>query len=200
MSNTNTSTQSYENQQIIRLDGKSKFVEALSSGFDINKVVLNFVEYDDSRKAGDRIVNSVMIYMDFDKFRVFAQDMISGRFAKLAKDKKGAIYQDLTGTPAEKLKEYGRERKDGKAESRKFSIAPSSKGFFITGESGPGEKTDTGLIKPAGKSEVRVSIPIDAEQAKALVLSTLAAMNAYEAGKQAVKQIEKLLRDNKVIK
>jgi len=195
----NQEKKDYEDFQIIRLDGRDKFVESLSRAFDINKVVLNFIHYDDKRKAGERIQQQVTIYVDFSKFRRFAQDMLSGRYAQLAKANK-PIFSDLTGTPAEKLKQYGRERKDGKAESRKLSLAPSAKGFFITGESGPGEKTETGMIKPAGKTESRVSIPIDGDQAKELVLSTIAAMDAYETAKETTKQVEALLKSKNIIK
>lgn len=191
--------QAYENHQIIRLDGKNKFVESLSRGFDIGKVMFNFVEYDDKRKAGDRIVQNVTVYMDFAKFRVFAQDMLSGLLARKAAENKGKVFEDLTGTPADKLKQHGRERQDGKAESRKIYLGPSSKGFFFTAESGPGERSETGLIKPAGKAEKKVSIPIDAEQAKSLVLMTLASMNAYESGKESAKHVEAMLKARNII-
>lgn len=196
---TNTNEGKYENHQIIRIDGKSKFVEVLDRGFGIGKVTLNFVEYDDKKKVGDRIIQQVTIYMDFAKFRVFAQDMLSGRFAKMAADK-NLNYQDLTGTSAERLKAQDREREDGKSESRKLSLKPSAKGFFLTAESGPGEATETGLIKPAGKSEKKVSISLDSDQAKQLVLMTLAAMDAYEAGKEATKQVEAMLKTYGIIK
>lgn len=191
---TKKNEKTYENRQIIRIDGKSKFVEVLDTGFDIGKVALNFIEYDDSKKSGERITQQIMIYMDFAKFRVFAHDMLSGRFAKLAADKK-LRYQDLTGTPAERLKAQNREREDGKAESRKLSLTPSAKGFFFTAESGPGEEMETGLIKPAGKAEKKVSIPMDADQSKQLVLMTLAAIDAYETAKATTKQMKSLLNE-----
>lgn len=197
---TNQPAPTYENFQIHRADGKSKFVESLSRSFEIGKVILNFVEYDDKRKAGDRIVNQISIYMDFSKFRVFAQDMISGRYAALAKTTKGSLYQDLTGTSAQRLAQQDRAREDGKSESRKFSIAGSAKGFFFTAESGPGETSDTGLIKPAGRTEKKVSIPLAIEDAKAIVLTTLAAMDAYETAKQTTKQMEVMLKANNLIK
>lgn len=195
----NQPQQQYENHQIIRIDGRSKFVEVLNSSFEIGKVILNFIEYDDKKQAGDRISQRVTIYMDFSKFRLFAQDMISGRFAKLAAEKK-LNYVDLTGTSVERLKSQNREREDGKAESRKLSLAPSAKGFFFTAESGPGEATDTGLIKPAGKTEKKVSIPMDGDQAKSLVLMTIAAMDAYETAKETTKQVEALLKAKGIIK
>ncbi len=196
----NTNEQQYENHQIIRIDGKSKFVESLDRSFDIGKVTLNFVEYDDQKAAGDRIVAQIPVYMNFSEFRVFAQDMLSGRFAKLAEAKKNPIFQDLKGTSAERLKAQNRERQDGKSESRKFSISPSAKGFFFTAELGPGETTNTGLIKPAGKPEKKVSIPMDGQQAKELVLATLAALDAFEVAKATTKQVEALLKAKGVIK
>lgn len=197
---TQQPTQQYENYQIIRIDGKNKFVEVLNSSFGIDKVTLNFVEYDESRPSGDRIVARIPIYMNFSEFRRFAQDMLSGRYAALAKDAKGPIEQFLKGTSAERLRDQGRPRPDGKAESRKFSIAPSAKGLFFTAELGPGEATSTGMIKPAGKTEKKVSIPMDANQIKELVLTTLAAMDAYVTAKETTKQVEALLKAKGVIR
>lgn len=193
-------SQNYENHQIIRIDGKSKFVEVLDTAFEIGKVTLNFIEYDDTKVAGDRIVARIPIYMDFPEFRRFAQDILSGRYATLAKTAKGPIEMFMKGTSAERLKAQGRERADGKSESRKFYIGSSAKGFFFNAELGPGEATDTGLIKPAGKSEMKVSIPMDGNQSKELVLATLAAMNAFEAGKESAKQIAVLLKEKGIIK
>lgn len=196
----NSTETQYENHQIIRVDGKSKFVESLNRSFEIGKVMLNFIEYDDKQAVGNRIKQQITIYMNFADFRVFAHDMLSGRFQKLAEQKKTPIYQDLTGTTAERLKAQDRAREDGKAESRKFSIGPSAKGFFFTAEAGPGEKTETGMIKPAGKPEKKVSIPITPEDAKKLVLMTIASMDAYETAKETTKQFEALLAARKAAK
>lgn len=198
--NNNNNEQQYQNHQIIRIDGKSRFVESLDRSFNIGKVTFNFVEYDDTKEAGNRIVAQIPVYMDFSEFRVFAQDMLSGRFAKFAEMKKNPIVQYLKGTSAERLKAQNREREDGKSESRKFYLSPSAKGFFFTAELGPGEATETGLIKPAGKPEKKISIPMDGQQAKELVLATLAAVNNYEIAKETTKQFEALLKAKGVIK
>lgn len=197
MANTN---EQYENHQIHRIDGKSKFVESLDRCFEIGKVTFNFVEYDDKKAVGDRIISRIPIYMDFPEFRRFAQDMLSGRFAKMAEQKVNPIDQFLKGTSIERLKAQNRERTDGKAESRKFTLSPSAKGFFFTAEMGPGESTDTGLIKPLGKPEKKVSIPMNGNQAKELILSTLAALDAYETSKATTKQVEILLKEKGIIK
>lgn len=190
---TNTNETTYQNYQIYRADGKGKFVETLSRSFDIGKVILNFVEYDDTKEAGNRITSQVAIYMDFPKFRAFAQDMISGRFLKLAEKNKGKpVYEDLTGTSAERLKTQNRARKDGKAESRRFSLTMGTKGFFFTAEAGPGEETETGLIKPAGKAEKRISVILDPQHCKELVLTTLASIDHYLIAKETVRQFEEI--------
>jgi len=180
----------YENFQVYRVDGKNKFLEILSRSFEIGKVIFNFVEYDDTKAAGSRITQQIMIYMDFPRFRVFAHDMLSGRFAKLAEQKTNPLFQDLTGTSAQRLAAQNRAREDGKAESRKLTLSPAAKGFFLTAEAGPGEETETGLIKPTGSVERRVSIVLDPDHAKELVLTTLAAMDAYETAKETVRQFE----------
>lgn len=185
----------YENFQIYRLDNRNKFVEVLSRAFDINKVIFNFIEYDTNKEAGDRITEQVTIYMDFPKFRVFAHDMLSGRFAQIGAKKISPIFQDLTGTSVERLKAKNQEREDGMAESRKIMLAPASKGFFLTASAGPGEETDTGLIKPAGKPEREVSIVLTPEQAKELVLTTLAAIDHYLTAKETVRLFEEMRKN-----
>ena len=193
-------TQEYENHQIIRIDGKNKFVEILNRNFDIGKVTMTFVEYDEKQSAGNRIVAQIPIFWNFPEFRRFAQDVLSGRYAAMAKEAKGPLESLLKGTSVERLQKQGRPRPDGKAESRKFSLSPSTKGFFFTAELGPGVATETGLIKPDGKAEKKVSIPITPEHAKELVLATLAAMNAYESAKETTKQLEALFKSQGILK
>lgn len=182
----------YENFQIYRLDNRNKFVEVLNRAFEINKVILNFVEYDTNKEVGNRITQQVTVYMDFPKFRVFAHDMLSGRFAQMAAKKVNPIFQDLSGTSVERLKAKNQAREDGMAESRKLMLTPASKGFFLTASSGPGEETETGLIKPAGKPEKEVSILITPEQAKELVLTTLASIDHYLTAKETVRLFEEI--------
>lgn len=77
-----------DEKQIIRLDGKNCFVEVMNFAFGIGKVQINFIEYDLSKNQGERVKQEVNIYIDIDKFLVLANDVLSGKIAKLAEVEK----------------------------------------------------------------------------------------------------------------
>ena len=54
--------------QIIRKDARSCFVESLSDAFEIGKVHLAFATYDLTRPAGQRQTNNIHIYIAVDEF------------------------------------------------------------------------------------------------------------------------------------
>lgn len=178
-----------DEKQIIRLDGKNCFVEAMNYAFGIGKVQVNFIEYDLSKGQGERVKQEVNIYMDIDKFMVLANDVLSGKIAKLSEVEKAkgnqycnAIYTDMGGVSAKNLESRGQARTDGKALSRQFKIVPGNKvPFMLVGECGAGEESDTGLIVPkyGAKPEQVVRIPLQADDLKRFVLVIQAHIQAY---------------------
>lgn len=89
-----------ESNQIIRFDMKNIkekkgcFVEVMKSAFAINKVQINFREYDENRPKGDRFTKEIDLYMDIDKFLVLANDVLSGKVAKIAEIEKTRAKQE----------------------------------------------------------------------------------------------------------
>ncbi|WP_242247862.1 hypothetical protein [Bacillus cereus group sp. BfR-BA-01328] len=193
--------------QIIRFDGRDCFMEVLNTGFDIGKVYMNFISYDQNKKAGERYTAKIPIYMDIDKFLVLSADIMSGKIHKLAENEKakgakypGKIFDDMGGTPAESLKQRGKEREDGMSESRVLKLFPGSKlPFLFQAELGKGEKNDKGLIVPRyGTSpEQLVRIPMQGDDLKRFALVVKTHIDAYITAKYSNEQSEKTLKEMK---
>lgn len=211
-----------EFQQVIRLDGKGVFLEVLNTAFEIGKVMVNFVEYDEKQQAGSRIKKSIPIYIDVEKFLVLAQDVKSGRIPALAKQAKDdmtkggykyakEIYTDQGGVSARKLAEREEKAKregkndkfvrpDGKSLARMFKITPGDKvPWILSAETGPGEESDTGLIVPkfvGGRPEEILRVPVSDEDFKKLILITEAHINAFIASQYYVRAVEGMPKAN----
>lgn len=176
-------------KQIIRLDGRNCFVEAMNYAFGIGKVQMNFIEYDLTKSQGDRYKQDINIYIDTDKFLVLANDILSGKIAKLAEIEKAKgnqycnpIYTDMGGVSAKNLEKRGQSRADGKSLSRQFKIIPGNKApFMLVAECGVGEENETGLIVPkyGTKPDQKVQIPIQVDDLKRLALTVQAHYQAF---------------------
>jgi len=163
--------------QFLRIDGKNEFYEVMIDGLkSIEKIVINFVQYDDSKEAGNRKKASIACYLDVFEAYVLAKDIFSGFMANEAKNarakqKEGgykycsAIYTSLGGTSVANLAKNGNDRKDGKALSRQLKITPGDKApWILSAESGPGEEAGSGIIVPKykdGRPEQIIRIPMD---------------------------------------
>ena len=94
--------------QIIRKDARSCFVESLSDAFEIGKVHLAFATYDLTRPAGQRQTNNIHIYIAVDEFLDLCRKIECGELRYMLQNKKQnkdmtPLYQCLGGTSAEKL-------------------------------------------------------------------------------------------------
>lgn len=168
----------YENQsrmQVLRVDAAGAFVEVMADGVAIDKVVINFVSYDKTKSGGSRMTGNIKFYIPITKAKALSEKILNMRIAKAAKtaiDKAqeegkkypAAVYTEMGGTPANKAN-----RKDGKALSRTFSIAPGSKmPYVLTAECGPGVPGPNGLLivpdygynKPVSRPEQVIRIPM----------------------------------------
>lgn len=172
------------NHQIIRFDGKDTFFEVMANAFGISKVQLNFRKYDEHKQKGNRFVQQVDYYVNVEEMLVLAQDILSGKIAKLAQIEKGKgakypapIWQSMGGMSAEKAK-----REDKMALSRVLKLAPgSSQPFVFTAESGKGEQNEKGLIVPRyGTSpENRIMVALTDVQLKQFALMIQMHLQAY---------------------
>lgn len=170
----------YRNTQIIRKDAKNCFVETKSDGFEIGKVITNFVAYDASKPEGNRATNSVSIYLPIDDVLMLNAQILSGALDKTIVEKRNKndmkpIYQHLGGTNAEKAK-----RDDKMSLSRNVTITVGQRALFFTAESGPGEVSGTGIIVPKyQKPEQRVSVSLSFDDFTRLITTTVAHYNAW---------------------
>lgn len=169
-------------REIINIFGSKTFMKVKANAFGIHKVLLSFGEFDPNTKA---LSKSIDFYIDANKFRVFCQDVLSGRLIKLAKKEAEKnpkfplpAYTVQGGTSAEKAN-----RPDGRPEARVFKFSQSNTaGFYLFQcESGPGKQSPEGLISLDGKAEKRIMVRCSIEDLKSLCLSVPAEYDAYLA-------------------
>lgn len=68
--------------QVLRKEGNSRFVEISNSMFDKERVMTNFVVYDTTKTKGNRIVEKITIYLDFERALLFCQNILDGTYKK----------------------------------------------------------------------------------------------------------------------
>lgn len=166
--------------QIIRKDARNCFVESLNDAFPIGKIHLTFATYDLSKPAGHRQTNNIHIYLSVGEFLELCRKLECGELRyqlqlKRKNGEKSPLYQCLGGTSAEKLRQLGRPRSDGKSLSRIVQLVPGTKSdFLFIADSGPGEVNDKGLIVPkfGNKPENHVAISMSLESLSELLLVT----------------------------
>ena len=177
-------------QQLLKISGKTTFVEVLNTFFGINKLGLTFAKYDEKKPEGERMTDNITIFMSFDKALLLSKDILSGKIAGLAQKEKAkgetypqSIYTEMGGTSAATLERKGKARPDKKSESRQFKIHPGAKApFMLVAERGAGEENQTGLIVPK-KVETKVMVPCSADDLKTLAVVIESHINAYRASK-----------------
>lgn len=175
--------------QIVRKDARNCFVESLSDGFGIGKVHFVFASYDLNRPAGQRQTNNIHIYIAIDEFLELCRKLTCGELRYLLQSKKKSgdetpLYQCLGGTSAEKLRQQGRARTDGKSLSRTAQLIPGKKSdVLFVADSGPGETNEKGLIVPkfGNKPENHVAVSMTFETLSELLLLTKAHYEAWLA-------------------
>ena len=197
--------------QIIRRDARGCFVEIKSDSFPIGKVHMEFAAYDVGKPAGQRQTNHVHIYLDIAEFMNLAHFILHGSChamtraykeamteieaykgahgGQLSKELKAKqdmmnrpVFQNLGGTSAQKLAQYGKARADGKSLSRSVKLFVGSRAdYLLCAESGPGETDAKGLIVPkyGGSPENKVSVSLSMAHLNELLLVTLAHYTAW---------------------
>ena len=181
--------QERNSHQIIRKDAKNCFVESLSDSFDRGKAHLVFAAYDLNRPVGQRQTNCVHIYISIPELLELCRKLACGELRYMMQSKKKAgdnkpIQEWLGGTSAEKLRQYGKPRADGKSLSRVAKLLAGQKSdFLFVADSGPGEKDAKGLIVPRfGKNpENHVSVSMTWDALAELLLITKTHYEAWLA-------------------
>lgn len=175
--------------QIIRKDAKNCFVESLSDAFDKSKAHFAFASYDLNRPSGNRQTNCVHIYISIPELLELCRKLSCGELRYIWQERKKAgnskpIQEWLGGTSAEKLRQYGKSRPDGKSLSRVAKLVAGQKSdFLFIADNGPGEKDAKGLIVPRfGKNpENHVSVSMTWDALAELLLITKTHYEAWLA-------------------
>lgn len=170
-------------EQVLRIDGKSVFMEVMLSGLPYDKVLLNFVSYDATAAAGARASGSVGIFIDILDAQVLAHDILGGRISALGqKSKKHAqetgakypdpVYESLGGIP-------GKRCPDGVPVARVFQISPgTTQPWVFCAKQGKGHETDKGLIV-LDKLEHAVRVPMTNAMLKKFAFSLQAVYDVW---------------------
>lgn len=162
-------------EQLYRIDGKNVFCEVMATGLGIDKVCINFVEYNTAASKGDRIKNNIGFYLPVYTAKRLSLDILSGRIASLGNlaKKKAAetgqryakeVFEQLGGTPSKFAK-------NGIPVARSFTIAPgASQPWILCAKQGPGHETKEGLIV-MDKCETTIRVPTSNEFMKELAIA-----------------------------
>ena len=158
--------------QIIRKDARNCFVESLSDAFANGRAHFAFATYDMNKPAGQRQTNNIHIYISIPELLELCRKLSCGELRFILQQKKQngdpkPIQEWLGGTSAEKLRQYGKARPDGKSLSRVCKLVAGQKtDFLLVADSGPGDKDAKGLIVPRfgnkPENHVAVSMTFDA--------------------------------------
>ena len=166
--------------QIIRKDARNCFVESLSDSFTKGRAHFAFATYDLSKPAGQRQTNNIHIYISMPELLELCRKLSCGELRYILQQKKQTgdskpIQEWLGGTSAEKLRQYGKARPDGKSLSRVCKLLVGQKtDFLLIADSGPGDKDDKGLIVPrfGNKPENHVAVSLTFDALSELLLMT----------------------------
>ena len=177
--------------QIIRKDARSCFVEVKSDCFHLDKVHLQFVTYDQKRPVGQRYTNNIHIYINVPEFLVLAKEAETGalhaRAQQMKRDgKSDPLFEHLGGTAAAQPKKYGKERPDGMSLSRVVKLVGGSRSdYLLVADSGPGEQSGKGLIVPrfGKKPEQHVAVGLTWRGVNEIFLTTAAHYQAWLSAK-----------------
>lgn len=185
------------NYQIFKQDNKSRFMEVTNSMFynvkfeddyRAPKFIFNFSQYDEKASQGSKIKREIATYVSIEEAVAIAHaflniNLLERIYKKNQKANKSYIFQIQGGTAPDKLKKQGRERSDGKAESRILVIEPGqSAPFVMTAKVGPGrvDNSHNGIIIPDGKSESYITISFQYEDMIVLANELLEKVRTYK--------------------
>ncbi len=182
----------YNNNQIIRKDAKGCFVESLNDFFEVGKMHLVFASYDVNLPSGQRQTNNIHIFIGVDELQEICRKLGCGELQYMLKQQRQSgdynkpLLEWLGGTPAEKLAQRGRSRKDGMSLSRTAKLLAGKKSdFLFIADSGPGEQNAQGLIVPKfGRNpENHVSVSMTWDSLSELFLLTKENYQAWLSAK-----------------
>lgn len=155
--------------------GKDTRLELKNSMFDKGKLAILMQKLDSNNKQ----VAVLTLYIDLPKALVMANDILSGKYAKMAHDpsKIVTVFKDFGGRSPEKAG-----RADGKALYRELDIQ-KGRLWILKGSQGPGKVTDTGGFAADGVAEIQISVGMDADTLKAIAILIQTEYQAFRTAK-----------------
>lgn len=170
--------------QVLRIDGTGCFMEVMLNGLPLDKVQINFLQYDKKAEKGSRTKGAVSIYLDIMEASVLSRDIFSGRIPTLAKVEKvkqqkegrkyaNPVYSKQGGTAAN--------RNNGIAIARLFEITPgASQPWIFCAKQGKAHETTQGLIVMDGPPEVTVRVPCTDQKLKEFAAALDSTVRVWE--------------------
>ena len=156
-----------DNSKLIQISSKNSVIDVYVDAFPIERVKFRIADYNSPQ-------TSIDIFMEFSDFLKVAHDAKTGDLFKMMAANKQQLIIARGGTSPQKAN-----RSDGNAESRIMSLGMLNDKIYFNASLGAGTTTDTGLIKPLGQPEKKVSAMMTIGDAKKLFIYTEAAINAY---------------------
>lgn len=169
MDKYNLTVEPMENDVFFTTFGKNTRIE-LKNALSIDKIGILIQKFNDQKKQ----IACVTTYLDSSKALTLANDILSGRLAKIAQTHK----EDLKPV----FEAQGGKRDGDKVIYRCFKISKGNK-WILGNCSGPGKVTATGGYAAAGELTEKVTIGMDDESIKAMALKIKAEYQAYRTAK-----------------
>lgn len=172
-----------ENTTFWQQFGNKSRIELKNSSFGIGKVAIGLQKFDENNKQTAYCTS----YIDFDKALVLANDILSGKFARMVEKSSEDMVKVYTlpgGQSAEKAN-----REDKKPLYRELTIS-KGKLWIISAQEGPGKVTSTGGFTADGKPDRKVNVGLSNEGLKAFALMLQNEISSYRTA-----QYMKLLLD-----
>ena len=170
-------------EQIYRVDGRNTFLEITTYGLSIDKVYINFVEYDQKAQAGQRTKASIGIYMDMFEAQVLSRDIMSGRIStlgKLAREDAKAKEQKYMSPVFTKQGGTSARSNNGQAISRLFEVTPGDRQpWILCAKQGKAHESGNGLIVMDGAPDCTIRVPLTDSKLKEFALAIEAAVQVW---------------------
>lgn len=132
-----------EKRRAVKFFGKinqNKIIEIVDA-FDINKVRITFIEYDNSKNKGDKIAQRIDYHLPISEFELLCHNILAGCMIRKLTANENGKDEDLTifkGSP-----------RNGKMYSRIWKFAKAKEGIFFNVAEGPGKKDpNKGIVMP----------------------------------------------------
>lgn len=149
---------------------QNKILEIVDA-FEIDKMRISFMEYDNKKEKGNKITQKVDYYLSFPDFELLCQNLGCGCIAKRLK----------AGEDVDPI--YKGSSRNGQMYARIWRFSKADKGVFFEVAEGPGKKDEhKGIVKPLFKfneAPNKVSICMSVDEMKMFAIQGKRACDCY---------------------